>query len=110
MNQSVDVAHISRLGERHMAVGTLLRFRWIVKGTRALAGDSARLPVVVFVEAAEPAIVIYRKIQMNLMATGAELSRLCSHERFQKHPAVGFWIQLDQKVVQFARKRIFGRS
>ena len=53
---------------RHVAVGALLRLGRIVKRTRALPGNAAGLPVVVFVEAAHPAVVIHRHVEMNFVA------------------------------------------
>ena len=90
----------------HVAIGALLRLRRIVERARALPGNSAGLPVVVFVEAAEPAIVIHRHVEVHLVAGGAELRRLRSHERLEEDAAVRLRIQPDQEIMQRARHRI----
>ena len=69
VNEAINVPHVLRSRERHMAIGALRRFRGIVKRPRALARDPAGLPVIVFVEAAEPTIVVYRHIEVNLVAS-----------------------------------------
>ena len=74
--------------QRHVAIGALLRLRRIVKRPRALSRNAAGLPVVVLVEAANPAIVIHRHIEMHLVARRAELRRLVAHERLEKHAPV----------------------
>ncbi len=84
----------------HVAIGALLRLRRIVERTRALSGNSAGLPVVVLIEATEPAVMIHRNIEMNLVARRAELRRLVAHERFQEHATVRLGIQLDQEIMQ----------
>src|SRR2546426_7294205 len=50
------------------------------------------------VEAANPAVMIHRHIQMYLVATRTELCRLLAHERFQENPTVRLRIQLDEKI------------
>ena len=91
-----------------MAIGALLRLGRVVERSRALPGNSAGLPVVVFVEAAEPAVVVHRHIEMHFVARGAELSGLLAHERLEKYPAVRFGIQFDQKIMQRTRYWILG--
>ncbi len=75
-----NVSHVVRRLQRHMAIGALLRFRRIVERPRTLAGDSACLPVVVLIEAANPSVMIHWRIEMNFMAGGTELRRLLLHE------------------------------
>ncbi len=104
MDEAVDVALIARTSQRHVAIGALRGLGGIVERARALSGDAAGLPVVVIVEAANPAIVIDRHIEMDLVAAGAELRRLVSHEGLQKHAAVRLGIQIDQKIVQQPRR------
>ena len=74
---AVAVAGILRGDQRHVAVGAGLRLGRIVERARALARDAARLPVVVVVEAAEPAVVVHRHVEVHLVAGRAELRR-CS--------------------------------
>ena len=50
----------------------------VVERARALAGNAAGLPVVVIVEAAHPAVVVHRHIQVHLVARRAELRRLAA--------------------------------
>ena len=59
--------------QRHVAIGALLRLRRIVERTRALPRNSTRLPIVVFVEAAEPAIMIDRNVEMNFVASWSKI-------------------------------------
>ena len=99
MHETVDIALILRWRERHVAIRALGGLGRVIERPRALSGDTAGLPVIVFVEAANPAIVIYRYIKMDFVTTGTELGRLVPHERFQKHAAVRLRIQSHQKIV-----------
>jgi hypothetical protein len=81
MHEAVDVAGILRCLRGHVTIGTLLWFRRIVEGSRTLTGNSAGLPIVVLVEAAEPSVMIHRYIEVNFMAARAKFSRLRAHER-----------------------------
>ena len=45
-----------------------LRLRRVVERARALPGDAAGLPVVVLVEAADPAVAVHRHVEMDLVA------------------------------------------
>ena len=92
-----------------MAIGAHHGVGRVIKGARPLAGNAAGLPIVVLIEAANPAIVIYGHIQMDFMACRAELRRLIAHERFEKYAAVWFGIQIDQKIVQRAHHGILAR-
>ena len=76
VHESVDVARILGSLRGHMAIGALLRLGRIVERSSTLPGNTARLPVVILVKAAEPAIVIHRHVEMHLMARRAELRRL----------------------------------
>src|SRR6267154_1815168 len=64
MHKSTNVAGIVRSLQWHVTIRTLRRFRRIVKRTRALSRYPTGLPIVIFVEAAKAAIVIYRHIEM----------------------------------------------
>src|SRR5258708_10090359 len=99
MHNPLVSALIGRLHGRHMAISALRRLRRIVERARTLTGDATGLPIVIFVESAYPPIVVYRKIKMDLMATGAELRCLCTHEGLQKHAAMRFRIQVDDKII-----------
>ncbi len=83
-----------------MAVGALLRRRWIVERPRALARDAGRLPVVVVVEAAEPAIVVHRHVEVHLVADRAELRRLLAVERLEERVPVRLGREVQQRVVR----------
>src|SRR5450755_1933258 len=89
-----------------MAVGAAHGVRRIVKRPRALARDAAGLPVVVFIEATNPPVMIDRNVEMNLVTTGAELRGLVAHEGLQENPAVRFRIQLDQEIMQRAHESV----
>ena len=102
-----NVPHVVGALERHVAIGALLRLRRVVERARALSGDAAGLPVVVLVEAANPAVVIDRHVEVHLVARRTELRRLLLHERLEEHTAVRLRIQLDHEVVQLAHERIF---
>ncbi len=104
-----NVAHIVGCFERHVAIGTLLRLRRIVERARAFARNSARLPVVVFVESAKPAVTIHRHVEMNFVTRGTELCRLLAHKRLEEDAPMRLWIQLDQEVVKRADHRILAR-
>ncbi len=82
VNESVDVAFVFRRQQWHVAVGAHHGVRRIVEGARALSGNAAGLPVIVFVEAAHPAIFIHGNVEMNFVAPRAEFRSLPAHERF----------------------------
>src|SRR5262249_20981982 len=76
VDQPVVIPQIGRGNERHVtgdAGGRLLR---VVEGAGPLAGGGAGLPIVVIIEAPEPAVVIHRHVQVHLVTGGAELGRL----------------------------------
>ena len=56
----------------------IIGVRRIIKRTRALAGNAAGLPVIVLVEAANPAVVIHRHVEMHFVAARAEFRRSAS--------------------------------
>ena len=82
MHKAVDIALILRWSQRHVAIGALRGLGRVIEGARALSGNAAGLPIVVFVESANPAIVVDGRVEMDFVATGTELSRLIPHERF----------------------------
>src|SRR4030095_13020775 len=92
-----------------MTVRTHHRIRRIVKRTGALPAYAAGLPVVVFVEAAHPAIAIHWHVEMHFVAAGAEFRNLFTHERFQESAAVRLGIHFHHEVVQRAHYGIFAR-
>src|ERR1017187_9929704 len=96
--------------QRHVAIGALLRLRRGIKRTRPLAGNTTRLPIVVLVEPANPTVTVHWKIEMHLMAGGAEFGCLSSHKRLQKNASVRFRIQFDDEVVKSAHYWILARS
>ena len=102
MYKSVHIAEIVGVRQGHVAIGALLRVRWVVERTGSLARDAAGLPVVVFVEATNPTIMVHRNVEVHLVATGAELRGLGAHERPQKDSAVRFRIQFHQKIMHTA--------
>ncbi len=84
MDEAIDVAHVLRRLQRHVAIGALRRLGGIVERARALSRNAAGLPVVVFVEAANPAVVIHRNIEMDFVARRAEFRRLVAHEGLEE--------------------------
>src|SRR5579864_2818428 len=98
MDATVDVALIARSSQRHVAIGALRRLSRIIKRPCALPGNAAGLPVVILVEATNPTVVIDRRVEMDLVATGAEFRCLVAHEGLQKYPAMRLGIQLHQKI------------
>ena len=72
-----------------------------------MPGNAAGLPVIVFVEAANPAVAVHRDIQVNLVAGRAELRRVRAHERLEEGSAVRLGVQANQEVVERADYRIF---
>ena len=72
---AVAIAGVVRGDQRHVAIGADLGLGRVVERARALARNAAGLPVVVIVEAAEPAVVVHRHVQVHLVAGGAELGR-----------------------------------
>src|SRR5437763_2611383 len=90
-----------------MAIEATLRFGGIVKRPRAEPRDSTRLPVVIVVEAANPAIVIYWNIEMDFVATRTELCRLLVvHERLEEGAPVRLRIYINCIVMQPSHHRI----
>ncbi len=62
MHEAVHIGIIARGHLRHVAIGAIHgRFR-IVESARALPGNAAGLPVVIFIKAANPAVTIHRNI------------------------------------------------
>jgi hypothetical protein len=93
-----------------VAIGALRGLWRIVERPSALAGNAAGLPIVVFVEAANPTIVVHRYIEVNFVAGGAEFRRLIAHEGLKEYPAMRLRIQVDEKIVQAADDRILAGS
>ena len=90
-----------------MAIGAIHRALRIIKRARALTRNSAGLPIVVFVEATNPAVTIYGNVQVNFVAGRTELRSVRAHERFQERAAVRLGIQAHDKVMQLANEWIF---
>jgi len=72
----------------------------IVERARALSRNSASLPVIVFIEAANPAIAIHGDIQVKLVAGRTELRGVRPHERLQEGTAMRLGVQANQEVVE----------
>src|SRR5438034_1256198 len=77
-----------------------------VAGRGAPARVGTGLPVVVVVEASEPAVVIHRYVQMHLVAGGAELRGLLPVERLQESAPVRLGIDPDQVIVHLPHDRV----
>src|SRR5258708_2999870 len=103
VHKAVDVAGIVRGLHRHMTVGALLRLRRIVERTRSLPGDATGLPIVVFVKATEPAVVVHWNVEMYFVTGRTKLSGLRAHERLKEDTPVRLRIELDHEVMQGTR-------
>ena len=90
---------VLRGDERHVAVGAALGLRRVVEGAGSLPGDAGGLPVVVLVEAADPAVGVHRHVEVDLVARGAELRGLVRVEALQERARVGAGVELQQVVV-----------
>src|SRR5262249_18545698 len=88
------------------------------KGPCTQAGNTARLPVVVVIEAAYPTVTVDVRIEVDLMTRRTEIPGLAAHERLQESPPVGLRIHMHEKIVQclhnlagtggqFGQRRIF---
>ena len=107
---TVDVAGIVRIDERHVAIGTVAGFLRVIKGARALAGDTAGLPIVVIIEAAEPAVIVYWNVQVHFMTGRAVFGRAVAHERLHESAPVRFGSGVGNKMLQAADGRIRATS
>ena len=72
-----------------------------------MPGNAAGLPVVILIEAANPAVAVHRNIKMDFVTAGAEFPGLFAHERLQEGAAMRLRIHLHHEVVQRAHHRIF---
>src|SRR5262249_28317941 len=81
-----------------MAIGALLGLGRIVKRPRAFTGNTRRLPVIVLVEAAKPAIIVDWHVQVNFVTGRTELRRLRCVEALQKRFAMRLWMDAEQVV------------
>src|SRR5271169_5343600 len=108
MDLARDVAKVVRLGVGHVTILATLRLGWVIERARAKAGDSAGLPVVVLVEASEPAVIVHRNIEVHLVTRRAEFRRLLLHEWLQEDTPVRLRIQLDAEVVYPSQYRVLG--
>src|SRR5260370_1367601 len=105
MHQPVHIAVIGRRNLRHVTIRAIHRRLRIVKRARALPGDTAGLPVVIFIEAANPPVTIHGDIQMNLVARRTEFRGVRAHERFQEGASMRLGVQANPVVVQPACQR-----
>ena len=106
--QSVPRRRILPRDRGHVAVGAGLRRFRVVEGTGALSRDPARLPVVVAVEAAQPAVVVHRAVEVHLVAGGAEGGAVPGVERLQERLAVRRRVEMDHEVVERPQQRVLG--
>ncbi len=96
--------------QRHVAVGAILRTLRVVEGPRPLPRHAAPLPGVVLVEAAEPAVVVHRHVEMHLVTGGAELGAALPVERLQHRLLVRPRIETRHVVVQHVQHRAAARD
>ncbi len=103
------VARILRRHERHVAIGAGLRFLRIVEAACTVTRNPRRLPVVVVVEPAQPAVIVHRLVEMHLVAGRAELGSILPHERLQKRLLVRTRLQERQEIIHLPDHRILAR-
>src|SRR3954453_22083792 len=87
------------MDEWHVTIGALRRLLRIIEGACPFTRDARRLPVVVVVEAAEPAIRIDRHVEMNFVTARTEFGRLFAMKRLQENLLVRLWIDVGQLIV-----------
>ena len=97
---AVPGRRILGVDERHVTTAARLRFRRIIKGACPISRGRRRLPVVVLVESAEPAIVIDGAIEVHFVARRAELGRLFGVERLEERIAVRRGRHVHQDIVR----------
>ena len=107
MHESFHISVIERRDRRHVTIGAVHGRLWIVEGARSLAGDAAGLPIVIFIEAANPPVAIHRDIEVDFVAGRTELRSIRAHERLQESAAMRFRIEANDKIVQLADEKIF---
>src|SRR5439155_5693791 len=107
MHESFHISVIERRDRRHVAIGAVHGRLGIVEGARALARNAAGLPVVIFIEAANPAVTIHGDIEVDFVAGRTELRSIRAHERLQESAAMRFGVQANDEIVQLAEERIF---
>ena len=112
VDEAVEVREILGRHQGHVAVHAGLRFWRIVKRPRSEARHPARLPVVVIVEAANPAIVVDGDVQVDLVASRTEFRHepRVAMEILQEGAAVRLWIEQHGVVVGPVEQRILARS
>ena len=106
---AVHVARVIRFDKRHVAIRTVRRLRRIVERPRSLPRDAACLPRIVFVEAANPAVVVHRHVKMHLVARRTKLGAVLPHERLYEGSAVGGRRGVDDVAVDGANDGIPAR-
>ena len=107
VNLAFDVARISAVNQRHVAIRAPSGFRRVVERPRSLTGNAACLPGVIVVESAEPAIVVNRFVEMNLVAAGTKFGRVLAMELAQEGLAVRLRVDPHEEVVHRLKDRVF---
>src|ERR1700682_2815067 len=79
MDEAIDIPAITGSLPRHVTIGALKWIWRVVERPRALPRHPAGLPVIVFVEAAEPAVIVHRNVEMHFVAGRAKLRNLLAH-------------------------------
>ena len=90
----------------HVARAARLRRLGVVERPRTLSRHPRRLPVVVLVEPAHPAVVVDRHVEVHLVARRAELGALLAVERLDERVAVGLGGEPQQQVVHVPQQRV----
>ena len=109
-NEAVPRRRVVGRNERHVAVAAGLGRRRVVERTRALPGDAGRLPVVVLVEAPDPAVLVDREVEVHLVARRAELGALLGVKRLQEGLPVRARREMGGRVVRPLEQRVLARG
>ncbi len=110
MHLSVDVCLVLRGHQGHMAIDAFHRFWRIIETSRSLSRNATGLPGVILVKAPEPAIVVHRNIEVNLVAARAVLGGLGPNKGLHERLLVRSRIQVDHEIVHGLKEQVVADS
>src|ERR1043166_1478339 len=99
MDLALAIAWVLRRDERHVAIAASRALCRVIERSRALARNSARLPVVIVIETTEPAVLVHGHVQVHLMAGGTVLGCIQAYERLHERAAMWLGIEVGQEMV-----------
>ena len=102
-------ARVGRLHRRHVAVDAGLPLRRVVERARTFT-EAAPLPVVVVVEATEPAVVVHRHVEVHLVAGRAVCGLVLAHERLHERAAMRLRVEVSEEPIEPAHHRVLARG